>query len=134
MLRLSVVPHVCGKLAILSLTFLFARNTSYARYFAPDATHGNLILRGSLITLVMRGNSDTSNRGPVAFSTLKSRLKYQNLIANPLATMCVMSPENAMSYVEIRGRATVQDDPGRVFAREQFMVGSGGIEPPAASW
>lgn len=71
------------------------------------------------------------NGETLRISTLKSRLKYRNLIANPLATMCVMSPKNAMSYVEIRGRATVQDDPGRVFAREQFMVGSGGIEPPA---
>lgn len=71
------------------------------------------------------------NGDTIRISTLKSRIKYRNIQENPLATLCVMSPQNAMSYVEIRGRASVQDDPGRVFAREQFMVGSGGIEPPA---
>ena len=71
------------------------------------------------------------NGETIRISTLKSRLKYENIRANPLATFCVMSPKNLMSYVEVRGHATVIDDPDRSFAREQFMLGSGGIEPPA---
>ena len=67
----------------------------------------------------------------IRISTLKSRLKYKNVLANPLATFCVISPKNPMSYVEVRGHATVQDDHDRSFARLQFMTGSGGQEPPA---
>lgn len=67
----------------------------------------------------------------IRISTLKSRLKYKNLLANPLAAFCVISPKNPMSYVEVRGHATAQDDPDRSFARLQFMTGSGGQEPPA---
>jgi PPOX class probable F420-dependent enzyme len=67
----------------------------------------------------------------IRISTLKSRLKYRNVLANPLAAFCVISPKNPMSYVEVRGHAAVHDDPDRSFARLQFMTGSGGQEPPA---
>ena len=67
----------------------------------------------------------------IRISTLKSRLKYENIAANRLATFCVMSPQNMMSYLEVRGYATLTDDPDRSFARHQFKVGSGGQEPPA---
>lgn len=71
------------------------------------------------------------NGETIRISTLKSRLKYRNLQENPLATFCVMSPKNLMSYIEVRGTAILIDDKDRSFAREQFMLGSGGMEPPA---
>ncbi len=62
-------------------------------------------------------------------STLKSRIKYRNLLANPLVTFCVVSQRDLMEYIEIRGYATVEDDPGCEFHREQFKR-SAGEDPP----
>lgn len=67
----------------------------------------------------------------IRISTLKSRIKYKNLRANSLVTFCLMSPTNIMSYIEVRGHATLTDDVDRSFSRLQFMTGSGGQEPPA---
>jgi hypothetical protein len=36
-----------------------------------------------------------------------------------------------MDYIEVRGHATLEDDPDRSFFRRQFMRGMGGEEPPA---
>ncbi|MFT5575225.1 MAG: PPOX class probable F420-dependent enzyme [Bermanella sp.] len=47
----------------------------------------------------------------VRFSTLKQRVKYKNLINNPLLTMCMMDPRDMTRYIEIRGRGEVADDP-----------------------
>jgi len=66
----------------------------------------------------------------IRISTLKSRLKYENIVANPLATFCVVSRHNMMSYLEVRGHASLVEDPDRSFLRQSFMKGSGGEEPP----
>lgn len=47
----------------------------------------------------------------VSFSTLKSRMKFKSLQANPHIAMCIIDPENIARYVEIRGVAQLQDDP-----------------------
>ena len=66
----------------------------------------------------------------VRISTLKSRVKYRNLAANPAMAFCVVSPQDITQYVELRGRATLDDDLDRSFFREQFRRGMGGVEPP----
>ena len=35
-----------------------------------------------------------------------------------------------MEYLEVRGHATIEEDPDRSFFREQFRRGMGGEEPP----
>ena len=66
----------------------------------------------------------------IRVSTLKSRMKYQNLQADPRIALCIVIAGNVMDYIEIRGHATLADDPQREFLRRQFMAGSGGVEPP----
>ena len=49
------------------------------------------------------------------FSTLKSRRKFRNLKADDRVTVCVQHPDNPILYVEIRGRARMDDDTDRSF-------------------
>ncbi|HSB96749.1 MAG TPA: PPOX class F420-dependent oxidoreductase [Spongiibacteraceae bacterium] len=100
------------------------------------------LLRSSHVALLttIRHNDGLLSTNPVGFvwdgeciriSTLKSRIKYKNLAANPMVTFCLISPKNIMSYIEVRGHATLEDDADRSFCRTQFMAGSNGQEPPA---
>lgn len=66
----------------------------------------------------------------IRISTLKSRVKYRNIAANPMVTFCVISPRTITTYLEVRGHATLEDDPDRSFSRLQFRVTSGGQELP----
>ena len=66
----------------------------------------------------------------LGISTLKSRMKYKNLLANPMITFCVVANDDLTRYVEIRGHATLEDDEDRSFLRRQFIRQSGGGEPP----
>ena len=73
----------------------------------------------------------------VEISTLKSRMKYRNLVANPAATFCVVSPEDHMRYVEIRGTARLVDDPDKSYLRSAFRQLTGedppqDMDPPGA--
>lgn len=54
----------------------------------------------------------------VRLSTLKSRLKYRNLVANPQITFCVVDPKMPTRYIEIRGHAMLRDDPERTLSRK----------------
>ena len=99
---------------------------------------------GTLSTI--RHNDGRVSTNPVSFiwngkeieiSTLKGRMKYKNLLANPSATICVISPKNPMSYVEIRGTVRLVDDPDREYLRYQFKKLSGedvpeDMDPPGA--
>ena len=67
----------------------------------------------------------------VRISTIKDRIKHRNLLANPPVTFCVIHPEDHTRYVELRGTASIEEDPDRAFLRRQFREGSGGAEPPA---
>jgi PPOX class probable F420-dependent enzyme len=69
--------------------------------------------------------------GVVRISTIKNRIKYRNLLANPTITFCVVHHADHTRYVELRGHATIEDDPDRSFLRHQFRVTSGGEEAPA---
>lgn len=66
----------------------------------------------------------------VQVSTLKSRVKYKNLEADPRVAFCVVDTEDVTRYLEIRGWASLLDDPDREFFRKQFRRGTG-TEPPA---
>ncbi len=67
----------------------------------------------------------------IRISTLKSRMKYKNLVKDDRVCFCVQSPTNPMDYIEVRGHATVDDDTDLSFFRAQFSRGMGGKEPPA---
>lgn len=54
----------------------------------------------------------------VRLSTLKSRLKYRNLVADPQITFCVVDPKMPTRYIEIRGHAQLTDDPERTLSRK----------------
>jgi PPOX class probable F420-dependent enzyme len=47
----------------------------------------------------------------VLFSTVKGRRKYANLLADPRVSLLVTDVANPYRYAEIRGAATVSDDP-----------------------
>lgn len=63
-------------------------------------------------------------------STLKSRVKYPNLVAHPQATLCVVSPKDFMKYVEVRGRVVLVEDPDRALMKAGFRRVTG-VDPPA---
>jgi PPOX class probable F420-dependent enzyme len=92
----------------------------------------------AMLTTVRPDGSLSTN--PVSFvfdgeririSTLKSRKKYRNLLLDDRVAFCAQSSSNPMLYVEVRGRASLDDDPDRAFLREQWMLHSGGMELPA---
>lgn len=74
--------------------------------------------------------SYTYEDGIFRISTLKSRVKYRNLLADSRLTLCIVSPKDHTVYVEIRGHATVVDDVDKAYLRHQFMAHMGS-EPPA---
>ena len=41
------------------------------------------------------------NGAEIEISTLKERMKYKNMVADPRATLCVVSPRDPMHYVEL---------------------------------
>lgn len=72
----------------------------------------------------------------IQFSTLKQRVKYKNLLANPQITICIMSSKNTTRYVEIRGRAELIDDPEGSFQQAFWKKMTGEdeftLDPPGA--
>ena len=51
----------------------------------------------------------------VLFSTVAGRRKHRNLDRDPRASVTVLDSEDPYNYVELRGRATIEQDPGRRF-------------------
>jgi len=47
----------------------------------------------------------------VLFSTVKHRRKYKNLVADPRTSLVIYEAANPYDYMEIRGTATITDDP-----------------------
>lgn len=74
--------------------------------------------------------SYTWEDGYLKISTLKNRMKYKNIVADPRVSFCVQSTSNVMDYLEVRGVASVEDDPGATLVHKQFMHAYG--EPPPA--
>ena len=67
----------------------------------------------------------------VRVSTIKGRVKVRNLLANPTVTFCVVHAADPTKYVELRGTASIEDDPERAFLQAQFRRTSGGHDAPA---
>lgn len=104
----------------------------------PEANHELLANHHFGIMSTVRHNDGRLSSNPVGFvwdgthirvSSLKSRMKYKNLLADSRIGFCVMSPKNPMAYLEIRGIAELEDDTDRAFFRKQFIAGAG-EEPP----
>ena len=104
----------------------------------PDA-HKEVLARNALGVLSTIRKDGLISTNPVGYvfdgeavriSTCKNRVKYRNLVNDPRATFCVVDREDATLYVELRGHATLQDDPGAAFLRESFPKLSGGSEMP----
>jgi PPOX class probable F420-dependent enzyme len=105
----------------------------------PD-THVGILetaLLATVSTISHRDGLISSN--PVGFdwdgehirlSTLKSRLKYRNLVANPQITLCVVDPKVPTRYLEIRGFAELIDDPEATLSRKLFGRMTGEEMPP----
>jgi hypothetical protein len=72
----------------------------------------------------------------VRFSTLKDRMKYKNLLADPRITLCVIHPDNDLHYIEIRGRAEMAEDVDRSFvnsiAKKYMAMDEFPFDPPDA--
>jgi len=51
----------------------------------------------------------------IRVSTLKSRMKYKNLLKDPRVAISVPHRNNPNIYVEVRGIAELTDDPDRTF-------------------
>lgn len=51
----------------------------------------------------------------VQVSTLKSRMKYKNLVRNPRVSISIPYRNNPNIYIELRGVAELSDDPDRSF-------------------
>ena len=106
----------------------------------PEASRAMLLANSLGILTTIRHNDGRISSNPVGYvwdgesvriSTLASRMKYKNLVANPMVTFCVVDHDDHTRYVELRGYATLEPDPDRSFLRLQFRTQSSGHEPPA---
>ena len=68
--------------------------------------------------------------GVVRVSTVKSRVKYRNLLRDPRITISVPHRNNPNRYVEIRGRAILEDDPEGRFVNHIAKLYLGADEYP----
>ena len=49
------------------------------------------------------------------FSHTKARQKYRNLVRDPRIAVTLVDPATPFRYVEIRGTATIEDDPTKAY-------------------
>jgi PPOX class probable F420-dependent enzyme len=105
----------------------------------PEQHHEILAANHQGLLSTLRHKDGLISTNPVSYvwdgarirvSTIKNRIKYDNLRANPIITFCVVHEADPTRYVEIRGTATLEDDPDREFLRRQFRETSGGVEAP----
>jgi hypothetical protein len=83
------------------------------------------ILRSTALALVStlgpKGEPQTSpvwfgwDGNVLRFSHLKSRQKYRNLRRDPRIAVTIVDPATPFRYIEIRGTATIEDDPTKAF-------------------
>jgi len=55
--------------------------------------------------------------GELKLSLNKTRLKLKNLRKRPQTSVLIMDPNDQMRYLEVRGTARIEDDPGKTFAQ-----------------
>lgn len=51
----------------------------------------------------------------IRLSTVTSRKKFRNLLADDRITVCIIQTSNANRYIEVRGRAIIEPDTDRAF-------------------
>ncbi len=61
----------------------------------------------------------------VLFSTIKGRRKYANLARDPRLSALVYNPADPYTYAEVRGTATITDDPGAELINELALKYTG---------
>ena len=69
------------------------------------------------------------------FSTKRWAAKYRNVLRRPQVGFLVVDPADEFRYVELRGTATVADDPGcvgRDRIRAKHGIGADAPDPAAA--
>ncbi|MFJ3407397.1 PPOX class F420-dependent oxidoreductase [Promicromonospora sp. NPDC090134] len=87
----------------------------------PLSDHARKLLDGGNILTVATINPDGSPQtttvwcrtdgDDVVFSTIRGRRKHRNLERDPRVSISVFDPTSPFDRVEIRGRATITDDP-----------------------
>jgi len=103
-------------------------STSGATDPAPIPEHARKLLEGTPIAFMSTMRPDgRMSTNPVSalfdgdhvrVSTVRSRRKVRNLVADDRVTLCIVQPGNLNRYVEIRGRAVVEPDTDRAFIDE----------------
>lgn len=106
-----------------------------------DATRG--LLDGPHLAVLATSNADGRPQSSVifvkrdgdevVFSTIKGRLKTRNMTRDPRVSLLVhrTDPDAAgPSYVEIRGRVDISDDPEKALLHEIYGMYMGGATPP----
>jgi len=82
----------------------------------------------------IRGKDQLISTNPVGFdwdgetfrfSTLKSRVKYRNLQQDDRLTICILDPVAPTRYIEMRGRAILEDDPEGALNQKIFRKNMG---------
>src|SRR5207249_4615787 len=82
----------------------------------PEASRAILKANSLGILTTIRHKDGRISSNPVGYvwdgesvriSTLASRMKYANLVANPTVTFCVVDRDDHTRYVELRGHATL---------------------------
>ena len=92
---------------------------------APIPEYARALLEGTPIAFMTTMRPDgRMSTNPVSLlfdgthvrvSTVTTRRKHRNLLADSRVTICVVQPGNLNRYVEIRGRAVIEPDPDRAF-------------------
>ncbi|MBK7951951.1 MAG: PPOX class F420-dependent oxidoreductase [Deltaproteobacteria bacterium] len=105
----------------------------------PEASRQILAANALGILTTIRAKDGLPSTNPVGYvwdgesvgiSTIASRVKYKNLLANPTIAFCVVDQADHTRYVELRGWATLEPDPDRSFLDRQFRRQSGGQGAP----
>lgn len=105
----------------------------------PESSRQILDANGLGILTTIRAKDGLPSSNPVGYvwdgqavgiSTIASRIKYKNILANPTVAFCVVDREDHTRYVELRGWATLEADPDRSFLDRQFRRQSGGQGAP----
>jgi PPOX class probable F420-dependent enzyme len=67
----------------------------------------------------------TTDGADVLFSTIKGRRKYANLTRDSRISALVYDPADPYTYAEVRGTATITDDPGAELINELALKYTG---------
>jgi PPOX class probable F420-dependent enzyme len=73
------------------------------------------------------------HEGKIRFSTLKGRVKHRYLLENPSIAVSFTDPDTPHVYVQVRGTATITDDPDKTLIHKLSHDYTGGPfrqEPP----